>query len=203
MTTTIGSTPHLLGDDTNVVTSELWAISAVRKQDSKNPLHVFLSIQGKNEWNQDLLYRAHLVIDTDSGGIKTISGEQKKAKVMVDDYSEALKTTPEAVDAYFKNCVHRTTWVTAAKGKEILQIANDDQKNEIYYSLIDSDIKKLSIQVGASRQTQNCASWAESVLSRAKVELISSGWLGVFLVHPKVLVPDDKKDATSGQCVTQ
>jgi len=48
-------TKHILGDENNLVTSNTWAISAVRKEDSGNPLHIFLALQGKNEWGQNLL----------------------------------------------------------------------------------------------------------------------------------------------------
>jgi len=199
----VTSTPHVLGDTSQEVTAQTWAVSAVRKQDSKNPLHLFLCVQGV-ENHRNILKRVHLVIDNSSSGARTISGTVKKAKIIIDDYSDAFNSIPEEVDTYYKNCVHKTAWVTAEKANEILDIAKRDQQEELYYSLLDSDIKQFSIQIGASDQTRNCASYAEFLLDRAGIKLITSGWLGVFVVHPKVLVPDqpkkpDDKD-TSGSC---
>jgi hypothetical protein len=195
--------PHILGDDSDFINPETWAVSAVRKQDSKNPLHVFLVIQGMNESGQNLLYKAHLTINDNSGsGHQSTSLQNKKAKIILDSYSEALEKEPTKIDAYFKNCVHRTAWITAKKGLELLKIIKEDIKNDnIYYTLVDNKVKNMSVNIGISSNSKNCASWAEWVLERADIKLIHSGWLGVIIaVHSKILLPDDSQSSPAPSC---
>jgi hypothetical protein len=184
-------TPHILGFTTEkneFVTQDVWAVSAVRKKD-KNPNHIFLIIQGINKIGKDLLYRSHLVIEDDS-----LKGSFKTQPIIIkhDDYSDAFIKAPDKIEQFFSNCLHRTAWITAEQGKDLLKRIEDDMQGTITYSLVENDSKQLSVNLGFSNQTMNCASWAESVLKREGIQLLNSSYISIILKLPSILIPDDK-----------
>jgi hypothetical protein len=192
-------TPHILGfttKDHEFVTPDVWAVSVVRKRGGKNPNHIFLIIQGINKIGRDLLYRAHLTVEDDSfiGCFKP-----QPAIIKLDDYSDTFVRAPDKIEGFFSDCIHRTAWITTELGEKILKRVEDDQKEEISYSLVENDLKQISVNIGISKQTMNCASWAESVLEREEIELFNKSDISIILKLPSVLIPDEKSN--SGNCI--
>lgn len=192
----------LLGSG-ETIDRERWLVSMVRKQNSKNPQHVFLIIQGQAEDGSHQFYRAHLVLGDASAGSQHASIVGQKAEIELEDWSEALVFGPKKVSDYLSHCVHRHKRLSKQQAEALLKAIEADQQKDIRYSVWvnKQSVQQMSIQIGVSKETQNCASWAEWVLSRQQIELSSSGWLGVFVVMPKVLVPDSENERTSGNCL--
>ena len=192
----------LLGSGETIDTNH-WLVSMVRKQNSKNPQHIFLIIQGQAENGRHQLYRAHLVLNQASAASQLTSVTGEKAEIVLEDWSDALVVQPQKVKDYLSQCVHKQKRISAQQAQALLTAIQADQQKDIRYStwVNKQEVQQMSIQMGASKETQNCASWAEWVLTRQQIELSSSGWLGIFVVIPKVLVPDSEHGRSSAKCL--
>jgi len=173
---------HFLGSGL-VITPTKWAIAAVRKQNSDQPYHVSISLQGMDEKGKDLLYRIHLVLDR----------ELQSAKIDITDYSKKLIEDLISVVDNLTDCLYKAKEITLEKANEILKLAEDDKTKKITYSLLTNKIMRYSANVCSSDQIQNCGSYVEWLLSRANISLVDSGILGLVVIDPRVLVPDNSK----------
>jgi hypothetical protein len=193
---------HLLGygDKNDFITPTNWAVSATRKQDSANPLEIFLTIHGMDKEGKDLLYCSGLEVDSYLTK-NNISGSKITAPVKMENYSETLIKEVNKVKKYFDKCVFKTQWIDDTIGNNLLEIIQQDFKHGVSYSFTNNTINQISIYLGSDKQAQNSANWVESVLERGNVKLIDTGWLGINFARPKSLVPDTKEKEESGSCL--
>lgn len=190
--------PYVLGGSLKITPDE-WAVSVVCNNRSKNPMHVFLTIHGMDQEGGSEAYRVHLLLDEQSTPSRTISsGSLKKAKIELENYTDLWLENPATVEKYYNQCVHSTTQITAEKGKELLQLIKSEQEDDLHYSLIDGDIKNVSVTISTLKETKNCKSWAVYVLEKCGIDLVKNNFFlpitleRLIVYHPNFLVSDHK-----------
>lgn len=190
--------PHVL-EETQKINPNRWAVSEVRKLNGKYPLHMSLHIHTMDEKGQQILFRAHLVRKDDDKKTdhtttfsESISKEPKKAEILIDDYTETLLKDEPSVRKYYEDCKHRTVFITAKKGLELIQFIKNEQSKEIYYNLIDGNLLRISRQSSSSKDFKNCAGWAEYVLGENGIKFKETAGSKITLFLIKLFVYDPR-----------
>lgn len=176
------------------VTEKYWTVSLMRDNNSKNPMHTFLIIEGIQQ-SRHVLKLADLVVD-DSKPVTAIAMSGKAAIRLKDLNIKAVKARTEGY-------VQQTWQITSDQGQQLLtDVANDIGKDITYNNFGNS---KAYSGLFGMQATDNCLTWAEGKLKGIGLE-VNKQFIDIIVAIPTWHIPETNDltpgdDRSSGKCL--
>jgi hypothetical protein len=154
-----------------LVDKETWVVSMVRRQNSDNPFHTFLVLEGMTQFEQALLRRFDLYIDKTDDKMSVIVS--KGGVYAPEQAGESLKDLLRLHDNG-DQLLYRSFELSKNKALGLIQVIEYDKEHPPRYA--ESGHEGVCV---SQEDAHSCFTWARAKLNNLKephIEIAHSGW---------------------------